>query len=535
MSSPVEPRAAAPRPRRNLRMVVEVGICLLILVSLFRAFLASGYMIETGSMAPCLLGYHWWATCPSCRFSFAVEGSRTGVRADCPNCGQRGMNVESLPRNDGDHLLVSREAFEFRPPRRWEVVVFRNPHRPTQAFVKRLIGLPGEELEIRHGDVFADGKIQAKSYATQRGLRIPVYDHDYRPNPDDPDWQDRWVLDQPQNGWTSEDGRFRFSPPTGDASALAWINYRHWVRQGGVHKTSVRVPQWPDTLPVPDPAFGQLSYDESRKALVCRGALPRDRRDQLLQATGDRTFRQAVERLYDASHIAPVTDTYGYNRGAGGGGLNEVRDLMFEARVAIRDSSGTFVLSISDGTETMQCFFDVGERNVRLVDTRTGKAVRTAPLPSALVPGPATVELSLMDRQVLVAVNGKLLFDPWSYPDANERGPTPWQPVRFGAGGARIEVDHLKLFRDVHYTSGDGQKYAGRPQRLRPHEYFVLGDNSPVSRDSRSWGPDAVLEADMFLGKPLVVHLPSRKTRVRLGGWQGEIRIPEFSRIRYIQ
>jgi len=516
-------------------MVVELGVSLLVLVTLFRTFLASGYMIETGSMAPCLLGYHWRAACPSCRFSFAAEGSKTGIRAVCPNCGQGGIPVESLPRNDGDHLLVNREAFDFRGPGRWEVVVFRNPLRPTQAYVKRLIGLPGEELELRHGDVFADGKIQTKSYATQRGLRIPVYDHDCRPSADDPDWQSRWVSDQSQNGWTGEEGRFRFSPPTSDAASLAWVNYRHWVRQGGGHKTSVRVADWPEAIPIPDPGFGQLSYDESRKALVCRGALPRDRRDQLLQSTGDRVFRQAIERLYDASHIAPITDSYGYNRGAGGGGQHEVRDLMFEARVAIRDSSGTFALSISDGTETMQCLFDIGQRQVRLVDTRTGKAVRTGPLPAAMIPGPAMIEISLMDRQALVAVNGRLLFDPWSYPDANERGPTPWQPVRFGAAGARVEVDRLKLFRDVYYTSGDGRRFAGRPQRLRDDEFFVLGDNSPVSRDSRSWGTDTVLEADMFLGKPLIVHLPSRKTRLRVGGWQGEIRIPELSRIRYIQ
>jgi hypothetical protein len=43
-----------------------------------------------------------------------------------------------------------------------------------------------------------------------------------------------------------------------------------------------------------------------------------------------------------------------------------------------------------------------------------------------------------------------------------------------------------------------------------------------------------VLTKELFLGKPLVVHLPSRKKRIQIGGWQTEIRIPEFSRMRYI-
>src|SRR5689334_3684367 len=91
--------AALPAKRQGsewLRTGIEMLVCLVILVTLFRTFLAGGYMIETGSMAPCLLGYHRQAVCPSCRYPFAVEGGNSSVKAICPNCGKTGIAVENL-------------------------------------------------------------------------------------------------------------------------------------------------------------------------------------------------------------------------------------------------------------------------------------------------------------------------------------------------------------------------------------------------------------------------------------------------------
>src|SRR4051812_33983563 len=42
---------------------------------------------------------------------------------------------------------------------RGDVVVFQPPHRPQTAFVKRVIGLPGELLEIRHNHVWVNGRM----------------------------------------------------------------------------------------------------------------------------------------------------------------------------------------------------------------------------------------------------------------------------------------------------------------------------------------------------------------------------------------
>jgi signal peptidase I len=511
-----------------------MGVCLIMLVTLFRTFLAGGYMIETGSMAPCLVGYHRQVVCPACKNAFAVEGTGTGTRAVCPNCGKTGIAVDDLPRNDGDHLLVHRGLYEFRSPKRWEVVVFRNPNKPTQAYVKRVIALPGETLQIRDGDIYVGGEIQTKSYATQCGIRIPVYDHDFRPAADDPRWQARWVVEKQGAGWKESNGVFHFSPAKeGKEAEVAWVNYRNWVRQGGTHVTSVSLVRWPEAIERSQTGIGNLKYDEDDRTLTCRGALPLEIQSRLLDGSRDLEFREALERLYAESHVAPITDVYGYNRGREGQGTHEVRDLMLSANVRLNEGPGEFLLGITDGTEEFECVFDVDARKIRLIDKRTGRAMRTATLNETLLNESTCVEFSLMDQQALLAVGGKLAFR-WSYPAPAERQPAPLRPVRFGARGLSAEVSRLKLFRDVYYTDDSGRRAVDGPVQLGDDEYFVLGDNSPVSKDSRGWLESMSLRDDMFLGKPLIVHLPSRKQRIRVGRWQTEIRIPEFSRIRYI-
>jgi signal peptidase I len=510
-------------------------VCLVILVTLCRTFLAGSYIIETGSMAPCLLGYHRQAVCPGCRCSFAVEGGNLSIKAICPNCGKTGIAVENLTRNDGDHLLVYRGQFEFRTPRRWEVVVFRNPNKPTQAYVKRMIALPGESVQIVEGDIHISGQIQAKGYRTQLGIRIPVYDDAYRPRADDPHWKPRWVVEEPDGGWSESGGTFRFAPVTGESGAdFSWVKYRHWVRQGGSHITRVPLDHWPQAVELPPTGIGPLKYDAETRDLVCRGALSLEIRNRLLDGSRNPNFRQAVERLYETSHAAPISDSYGYNRGQDGLGQHEIRDLMLSATVLLHDDPGEFVLGITDGNEDFECRFDAAAAKVRLIDTRTGRAMRTAPLNEELLREPTSVELSLMDHQVLLAVGGKLAFRPWSYVTAAEPGPAPRQPVRFGARGLAAEVGSLKLFRDVYYTDDAGRRAADAPVQLNSNEYFVLGDNSPVSKDSRGWSANTTLTDEMFLGKPVLVQYPSRNRRIQVGRWQTEIRIPEFSKIRYI-
>lgn len=55
--------------------------------------------------------------------------------------------------NTGDYLIIDEISYRFASPQRGEVVVFKYPKDTTQRFIKRVIGLPGETLEIKDGEV----------------------------------------------------------------------------------------------------------------------------------------------------------------------------------------------------------------------------------------------------------------------------------------------------------------------------------------------------------------------------------------------
>ena len=180
----VSPIAA---PRCAGRTLVEWAVCLLIAAAMLETWLVEGLVVPCrvvgGSMAPGCSGCIGKSCCADCGYRFPCGTDRPPVppRAVCPNCGYAANELESLPDIEGERVLIDPEAFAFRRPRRWEVVALRRPSQADQIVVKRVVGLPGESVEIRHGDVYVDGKIVRKDLAQQRALAIPVHDAAYEP------------------------------------------------------------------------------------------------------------------------------------------------------------------------------------------------------------------------------------------------------------------------------------------------------------------------------------------------------------------
>lgn len=64
----------------------------------------------------------------------------------------RGQSMEPNFQN-GDYLIVDEISYRLRAPQRGEIVVFKYPMSPSQKYIKRIIGLPGETVGIQNGKI----------------------------------------------------------------------------------------------------------------------------------------------------------------------------------------------------------------------------------------------------------------------------------------------------------------------------------------------------------------------------------------------
>lgn len=540
----------------QLRHLFDLAVSLAIAVILFRSFEIEGYMISTGSMAPSLLGYHKRVVCPSCEYRFAygvafdesvqqVEASElvgSGHQfVTCPNCGQHRIDVSSVPRNQGDQLLVHKHAFAFQEPARWQVVVFRNPQDPQQVYVKRLIGLPGERVQLIGGDVFANGARQRKSLATQKAIRIPVFDHNFSPAASD-DWQPRWSFDDEQH-WRTDGADFIHH---GDSTEPHNLAYRHWMRSGGDHLSWVSLAEMPVNLEqelaqllagVPFDIMNsreRVRYDALLHRLECRGVMPPRWQNKLKELSSDPDYLRAVSELARKSRYGHITDQCSYNDVHLEDVHHLVRDVMFECRISSDAAEGQLSVEMSDGVTVYALVLDFDSRMMSLIEAGRTEPLRTAPWPDMADAVTFQLTMSLFDRQVLVAINDQQLFDPVELMPIADDAPAPTIPVQVTVRRATVRISQLALYRDVYYTRGHARHGVDEPYQLGPESFFVLGDNSPVSSDSRNW-PDGDVPRDLLVGRPVLVHLPSKPGRLSLGGYSTYIRLPDFSRIRYIR
>ncbi len=122
-------RREVPAHKTPWRDNLEAGAMAILLALFLKAFLVEAYKIPSGSMQPTLMG-------------MPTPGDVVVRRGSTP------------PPEVKDRILVDKLTPKLFDPERWQVLVFRYPLKRTQNFVKRLVGMPGEELRIVSGDIF---------------------------------------------------------------------------------------------------------------------------------------------------------------------------------------------------------------------------------------------------------------------------------------------------------------------------------------------------------------------------------------------
>ncbi|MCH2211230.1 MAG: signal peptidase I [Fuerstiella sp.] len=549
----------------GVRETIESIAIAFALAFLFKTFQAEAYVIPTGSMAPTLYGRHKELTCPGCQFEFRVGASTeiddsTGYvypdfRIDktlCPNCRLE-VDAFDAPVFNGDRIIVNKQVMNYS---RFDVVVFKNPEEGHVNYIKRLVGMPGETIRVRQGDLWMRRgedeswqMLRKDDPAIQRDIQLLVYDDRYPPyDLVDEGFPERWVpsiesTDDPlaiagwmesPNAWTADRETRRYTATAAD-DQWHWIRYRHLVRPN---------------------MGGDARIEPPRASLISdycgfNVAKPREGAD---------SFRTDVYWVGDLT-------------------VNCTLDVIEAADdAAIR-------LELIEGPNTFGCVIDPVSGNIEI--TRVNRLQdRDLERPHVLgtavgdIRGVGSWEISFanVDNRILLWIDGDLVnFDQpllihQSFGDVplNRPGEADTVPSGIAVRNATVIVNDLVLQRDIYYRNdayqfsqeenftstgshassrsqevgspwalhrklGDPEAWAeyyyteskksdkrnGRysEYKLNDDEYLMFGDNSPRSKDSRlfdfynrpRWGVEghryAVRENDL-IGKALYVFWP---------------------------
>lgn len=531
------------------RETIESVLVAIVLALLFRTFQAEAFIIPTGSMAPTLMGQHLDLECDKCHYQYrtgATEENSTRpaderatiTKTFCPICQypvRLRRNKEADHRsNQGDRILVNKFVYDFQPPERFDVIVFKYPNNGMQNYIKRLVGLPGENLTIQCGDVFSlkpkpegsgwDWEILRKSPEKLLTMLQMVDDtHFVAPELRQVNWPWRWQqwnVPETQRSWSIVEsaGKPIYQVTAEKAASPQWLRYRHML---------------------PNPEDWEL-ISEGR---------------QVARLQNDRGRWIGDYYAYNDSEVNNTQRNKSW-------GANFVGDLGLEAVVEVQGDSGQLLLDLVEGGAHFQCAIDVssGKATLSCADSSVqfhapgGDPVKE-PTAETIVRGRGRYLLRYVnaDDQLRLWVNDSLVefttdlyrregkvLPTWSESDAGDA-----EPLGIGSLGANLKVDRLRVWRDIYYVSVTQREHridegivpppellamsrdpkswgssrvrsalAGRYRpdqpmfRLGEGQFMPMGDNSPASLDARVWPGAPYVEEALLLGRALFIYWP---------------------------
>lgn len=400
-------------------------------------------------MAPTIRGAHLQANCLDCQYEFTAETAenRQGTLT-CPNCGYRKVDV-------AEAAVIPAAEVQLKPfakfPRRWEVVGFELPKgSDDETGVKRIVGLPGETIEIKQGDLFANESILRKSWALQKQVRIPVFDSKFNAiAPFDNTKRFRPVVDD-ATGWRVAGEVLKMVAPAGDVD---WLDYVHW-------RNCKRNGDRDEAFPVADNyGFNQQTARE-------------------LKETDDLMIR------LDAEFEMNSTMVLAFRR--------HKAEFVFEIAKAKKDFSITWR--------------GESQRKPLVYQSLVEDESFDKKAPIKLARG--VVEFSSFDRSLILRVNGTTVFEILE--DENASAATTESNFPAGAlsvfriGGSRgsFRINRTRIWRDLYYLAAPAEFADRKTLKLTagPKEYILLGDNSPKSLDSRVWEKPGIAR-DKLIGR----------------------------------
>jgi len=555
---------AAPQPAAPRNNIKETLISLTIAFALafvFRGFVVEAFLIPTGSMAPTLNGAHARFSNPRTGLDWAV-GPRhpadmvaPGMDIPRPTMGSKEAPfpiVDPITRQSlgaaigartraGDRIFVMKYLYSIFDPARYDIVVFKNPTEPQVNFIKRLLGLPGDQLALIDGDVWvrtpkADDlpnlnawqqpgwKVAAKPELAQRSMWQTVFDSQYTPvgTVDGVAYDSKWIVPAESVGMWDIKGKqdYRYAPKDGATQTRLDWDYSSPIRDYYAYNEEGLGAGDDDRFPVGDIA---LSYGvrPDTSGLECALVVQAHRHEFKAEFSGTSVFlkMRAQPTSPEKPGDAPLQP--------------EWKTL----------ATGTLKEALPPGVVTDLEFWHVDQTLQAFVN---GKSVAFAEYD--WTPHERIMNATTLGPEWAATIEGnpKILASNGHYVSSG---------ARLEFAGGPFTISRVALKRDIFYQpdfydrkgarvphSRSGQPaLATAPQSvltLGPDEFFCCGDNSPASLDGRLWDrPDpwvgaidpklGVVHRNLLIGKAFFVYFPAPS-------WRGMIPIPDFGRMRFI-
>jgi signal peptidase I len=492
--------AAKTTTAESIANTFEWMITAFILAFVFRAFVLEAFRIPTGSMADTLMGDHFNVRCTQCGYGYEYnfnpyiqDRQRTSAGGGfyrmvpsprCPSCGYYENASMAVPKANGDRILVFKSLYQFVEPKRWDVIVFKNPTGPKENYIKRLIGKPGETVEIIDGDIYINEVLVRKPPKVQQEMWMPIYNNNYQPI-------------RPMEGRFNEHGWRQ--PFTND-------NNSEWQFNNPSRPVEFTLDGKPDKINI-------IFYD-AQKGNDFRATY----------AYGNPMYYKYLPFCSDLmmKFDAKIKD------GLGSVGIGFTKyQTLYKAWV---NSAGLMVIEKVDSAG----------KTVELAKKKIGPIQKNKDFFVQFSDADHLLIFEIDDQ--------KLTFDLGTGKDNAGQRLSNIEPkaIIFGSGG--LVIRNVGLYRDIHYLSTriDAQDTAlrageGNPFTLKANEYFAMGDNSPDSADSRIWDVEGIgnngisyrmgiVPQDYLVGKAFFVYWPSG---FRVGNFQFAF-IPNAGKMRYI-